>query len=88
MLRSMLLMYEAPIKSDSTRAKYFLNKTAVTKLDGLQTPFKLLVLYSYFENLADADCDTVVKRTNLHTFLTAAVFNTTDVGFAKLDSGI
>ena len=87
MLRSMLLMYEAPIKSDSTRAKYFLNKTAVTKLDGLQTPFKLLVLYSYFENLADADCDTVVKRTNLHTFLTAAVFNTTDVGFVFTFSG-
>ncbi len=86
-LRSQLFLYETPIENDLTRENDFLNKDTVTEIDQLQTSFQLLVLYSYFENLADADCDTVVKRTNLHTFLTAAVFNTTDVMFVFTFSG-
>ena len=52
-----------------------------------EKPFRLLVLYSYFEGDVSPQCEIRMKRTNLHTFLTYAVSETPHVTYVFTLSG-
>ena len=70
-----------------TRSVAFLSNESTSSKGKGKMPFRLLVLYSYFEGDSAPQCEIRMKRTNLNTFLTFAVSETPHVTYVFTMSG-